>query len=302
MSTATPSSPQIADENAALKVRVHELEEAAKVVDHLKWLMESDAEFEFGVAKDAGYTGQNYSDLVQLNSNRTIAGSVDADLLKQIAGDYLDLLGSSGAIYETNGDYALGIFSSGWCRMMDQASRDGCHTKDDAKALAGGQWHCHESCWGCSKQSIDTRQPTDVPCQGGIRLYAVPVIAAGKVVGSINFGYGQPPTDENQLRELSQKYGVDIETLRTKAKAHRARPPFIVELAKRRLQTAAKLIGEIVARKQAEEKLKELTNLEALAKANAGREKRIIELKRQVNELSKELGRQPPWDLAFADK
>ena len=240
---------------------------------------------------------------MQLNTNRTIADSVGQDLLEDIAGDYLDLLGSSGAIYETNGDYALGIFSSGWCRFMDQAGRDLCDTDDEEEALNSGKWHCHESCWGCSKESIETGRPADIACNGGIRLYAVPVVARGEVVGAINFGYGHPPKDEKTLQQLSLKYGVEKDVLREKAELYQSRPPFIVELAKRRLQTAAKLIGEIIARNRAEQQLKEQAQeLEKFNRLAVGREQRVIELKGRVNELSQELGREAPYDVSFAEE
>jgi signal transduction histidine kinase len=280
--TAVNSSPsddlieRLTEENARLCERVVQLEHADEALKQLEWLLQSEEQFEFGAPKDEQYTGQNYGDLVQLNTNRTIADSVGQELLQDIAGDYLDLLGTSGAIYETNGDYALGIFSSGWCRFMDQAARDLCDTDDDAEALNSGKWHCHDSCWGCSKESIDTRRPADVACSGGIRLYAVPVIAAGEVVGSINFGYGNPPTDEAKLHELSLKYGVEKEALRQKAQSYPSRPPFIVELAKRRLQTAAKLIGEIIARKRAEQQMTE--QADQLDRANEALEQSNVEL------------------------
>jgi hypothetical protein len=303
MPTATPSHAVLAEENLVLRNRVAALEQDLEALKQLEWLLQKPDEFAFGVPRDESYTGQNYGDLVQLNTDRVIADAVGRELLQQIAGDYLDLLGTSGAIYEKNGDYALGIFSSGWCRFMDQASRDLCSTADDAAALRSGQWHCHESCWECSQQSIATRRPADIERKGGIRLYAVPVVAGREVIGSINFGYSDPPQDEQKLHELAKRYGVDVEVLRQKAASYRSRPPFIIELAKRRLQTAAKLIGEVVARKRAEQELRQKAEeLERFNRLAVGREQRIIELKRQVNELARQAGKEPPYDLSFVEE
>jgi len=303
MTDLDETKERLLEENRKLSQRVAQLERDLEGLQQLEWLLERKDEWQFGAPKDEAYTGQNYGDLVELNTDRTIADSVGQDILRDIAGDYLDLLGTSGAIYETNGDYALGIFSSGWCRFMDQAVRDLCNTDDDREALDSGKWLCHDSCWGCSKQSIETGQPADIECDGGIRLYAVPVVAGGEIVGSINFGYGDPPKDETKLKELSLNYGVETEVLREKAATYQSRPPFIIELAKRRLQTAARLIGEMVARKRAERELRETTDeLERFNKLAVGREQRVIELKREVNGLATQLGKSEPYDVSYADE
>ena len=197
-----------------------------------------------------------YGDLTSLNTCRLIKETVGESTLREIAQNYLDLLETSGAIYEANGDYALGIFSSGWCQCLDSASRDLCKTEDNVTALNSGKWICHECCWNeASKESIKTKEPVEVECKGGIHLYAVPIIANGKAVGSMNFGHGSPPTDTKKLQEISALYQVDLEKLVNLANEYTSRSPQIIKAAKSQLAISAKLIGQIIEQKQVESEL-----------------------------------------------
>ncbi len=230
--------------------RISEQRQAQDELKRIDWLLRPKSVSEVQPEPD-------YGDLTRLNSIRLILESVGKDILTDITSDYLGLLESSSTIYESNGDHVLGLFSSGWCRYLDVASRGLCKTEDNREALECGKWLCHESCWNdASKSSIETGLPTDIECNGGIRLYAMPIHAGGKIIGSINFGYGDPPTDPEKLQEIADEYDVPVEKLQELAASYESRPRFIIDVAKSRLQAQAGLIGEIVERKQAEDELR----------------------------------------------
>jgi len=99
---------------------------------------------------------------------------------------------------------------------------------------------------------METGQPADMPCKGGINLYAAPIKVDGEMVGSITMGYGDPPKEDERLMEVAERYGVSLESLRELSANMPSRPQFIVAVAKARLRSEAVLLGEIIKRKRTE--------------------------------------------------
>ncbi len=180
------------------------------------------------------------------NACGLILKSVGSELLAEIAGEFLDLLGTSCSVHEKNGDYALRAACSPWCQFFDSI------------VLPNGKIPCHEThCEGIFSRAIASEVPVDATCHSGIRVFTVPICAGAEVVGTIAFAHGGPPRDSDNLRQLANQYGVDAGVLRERAAESPVPSPQLVELAKKRLQSAARLIGEIVARKRVETALAE---------------------------------------------
>ena len=230
---------------------------------------------------------QPYGELTELNSEQTILRTVGKELLVNVTGDALHLIGTSGSVCERNGDYASCLVASDWCRFLDHTSRSQCGTTDNRAALASGEWHCRESCREVSALSMETGEPVDLPCKGGINIYAAPIKVDGETVGSISIGYGDPPKDDERLIEVAERYGVSLETLRELSANMPSRPQFIVAVAKARLQSAAVLLGEIIKRKRAEEALADLTkNLEERI---IERTEKLVQSQEQLRSMATEL-------------
>jgi PAS domain S-box-containing protein len=225
---------------------ITERKKAFIALQQIEWMLSGEKNYNKNFAPD-------YGDLSELNKDGLIINSVGKEQLVQIASEYLDLLETSSAIYEKNGDYALGLFSSSWCQKMDAASRKLCNTGNQKEALHCGKWLCHESCWhDASLKAIGSGKPADVECKGGIRLYAVPIHVNGEVIGAINFGYGEPPKTDGELQKLSVLYQVPVEELRTASQEYQVRPQYIIDYAKKRIEVSARYIGSLIEGKQAE--------------------------------------------------
>lgn len=211
---------------ACSAVDLTEQNKIKKDLEQIQWMLSTKKNIRDSVLR-------SYGDLTEMNKNGLILSSIGKDQLMQISSEFLDLLETSSAIYEKNGDYAIGMFSSSWCRLMDNASRELCRTDDNQKALSCGKWLCHESCWqDASKIAIENGKTVDIKCTGGLRLYAVPIFANDQVIGAINFGYGEPPDDHSELQKLSDLYQIPIEEMQKARQEYQVRPQFIIDHAK----------------------------------------------------------------------
>ena len=194
---------------------------------------------------------------------RLILDAVGKSVLERIILDTLSLLGTSAAVYEKDGTCSMGIFSSGWCRYLD----NNCRNDGEGNDMEEGGLLCHHCFWSGSTQlAEDAEGPVDRPCPGGLRIYAVPIKARGEIIGSINIGYGDPPQIRQVLLHVAKQKHLDSELLIKAAHGYRSRPLFMIESAKGRIRTSAQLISVIVEKHFAEADLEK--RAEELSRSN----------------------------------
>lgn len=197
-------------------------------------------------------------DLAGVITGRILADSVGRDLLAQIAGDFLELVGSAVAICERSGDCVVSVFGSSWCEFLNGVSGWRAEAVGGSEAPERGTGGCLEVCGrGATRACIKAARPADVECQGGLHVHAVPIWAGGGMIGSIIFGYGEVPEGLDELRRIAERHEVSVELLQEKARACEPRPQLMIDVAKRQVASWAKLIGGIVERKRAAEALRE---------------------------------------------
>lgn len=237
---------------------ITEKKQGEEALRRLEWML--DMEKSQGYVLPGNSTYKAHGDVREFNTRRQILNSIDQAILHDIAKDVLLLLGTSISIMERNGDYVFSAAQSGYCRLLETASRDLCDTEDTEEALQCGKWLCHESCQKILQAVLETGQPVDMLCDGGISIYGLPIWVNGEISGSINIGYGDPPQDIETLRGIARRFELEDKVLEKEAKGYETRPPFIINLARERLRSSARLIGALLERKLAEDALGESEN------------------------------------------
>ncbi|MEW6712748.1 MAG: GAF domain-containing protein, partial [Candidatus Riflebacteria bacterium] len=214
---------------------------------------------------------QPYGDLTELNLNGVILKTLGRNLLAGIARDCHDLLQTSSAVSEIDGAYAYEVKSAAWCRLIDQASRKLCGDVSNVEAMKSGKWICHNFCWEKSNEiCIKKGEPVDIECFAGLRIYAVPIFSGKKVIGAINFSYGDPPRDQARLLDISRRLQIPFDVLKNAADQYLTRPEYIIDMVKKRLKTTAQIIGLMVENRQVENRLLHTSKMEAIGRLAGG--------------------------------
>ena len=171
---------------------------------------------------------------------------VDKDTLLDIQDSYMGYPGLSGGIYDISGECIALHAASGYCEFLNKASRKLCgDVENDKAAISSGKWICYEHCCSVNLECIRSEKPVEHECPGGILIYAVPVIADGKVIGSISAGVSNPPQDRNCIRQIAEQYHVDQGQVADIAAKHESIPDCLFLAASQHMLTASRIIADI---------------------------------------------------------
>lgn len=228
------------------------------------------------------------SDIIFLNESGEIVKSCGKDLLLDIVNDYIDLLETCCSIHEKDGSYAISIIRSPWCKYLRNIMS--CENVTDVSEFQGDEFFEKKCC--CKRfalMSIESGMTIDQECVGGIRIYTIPIKAGASSIGAINIGYDGPFKNADILDKVCRKIKADPGQLGKCINLCTTRPPFIIDIAKNKLFSSARLIGSMVERKREETALQQsYKEIEKVVEAHtAALTKSYNLLKRQVWERIK---------------
>jgi PAS domain S-box-containing protein len=253
---------------------ITERREAADYLRRIEWLLKS-------TPADPGMFLPSYGEIGNPEGEHAILDAVGKPMLLDTVNGFALLLGGSAAIYEKNGDHAVCVFGSEWCRNLDESSFRATGCEDPLKAIESGNWLCRERCQrDLVRPTLESGAETEHICPSGLTLYAVPISARGQVIGAIHVAYDEPPRTLNDLERVADDYKLPIEQVVEWAGRFESRPRFIVDVAKDRLRNTALLIGLIVEQHWAQQEIQEL---------NTGLEQRVADRTRQLQDANREL-------------
>jgi Rieske Fe-S protein len=75
-------------------------------------------------------------------------------------------------------------------------------------------------------------------------------LAGDEVIGAISLGYGEPPKDSEGLREIADLYRLGLDQLMAEAHAHHSCPQTLIQIVKKSLAAAARIMGALVVTQQ----------------------------------------------------
>ena len=228
-----------------VRERTSELEKANKVLSterkelrRIEWMLSTKSKRGYGTKIQINK--QPAGDSSKTTTSGFIQNSVGKNVLQDIADYYVDLLETSVSIYEKDGGLAYEAIVSKWCQSLHCTSHILCKNANDFD-------RCPEFyCMHAAQVAVSTEAPVDSVCCGRLHVYAIPIWKGTEVVGAISISYGDPPQEPEILKQLVDKFAVDIKQLQENARHYESRPAFIIQIAKEKLHGSARLIGAMI--------------------------------------------------------
>jgi PAS domain S-box-containing protein len=234
-----------------------ERRESEKRLEKIAWMLNP---VDDALSSESDVLVERYS-IEDPDVDPTLVEAVGFDTLHDLLSGFIHLLDTSASVYDVRGNPLLKLTSSPRCRTQCAEGRLRVHRSSMASRDPRSAIDSPDSCWSCAaRRALELKHPVDHPCLLGCPVYAVPIIADGAVVAILSMAYGEPPQD-SQSMTCDESPDHDPPSIGKSTREHEPRPPFIIEMAKRKLESSARLVGEIVQRWQARKRIDHLNRI-----------------------------------------
>ncbi len=223
---------------------ITDLRETEAKLRELQWLLEENIATE--------ENDNSYRKTVVPDESAELVSAVGLEPLTEMVNDFVRLLGTNATIYDTEGNLVIGTFGREWCGFLQEKRNQNMCIDAEHDRQPDTRDFCFASHWeeACCKV-LTGQRPLEADCHGGIKIYAVPILAENNMVGVMCAGIGIPPTNDMRLCSIAQRHGISPQELKEHSNRYRYRPPFIQSIAKKRLEITARILGIIVERHRA---------------------------------------------------
>ncbi len=176
-----------------------------------------------------------------------LAAVLGEQTITESIGSFVDYLETSIVVHERDGSQVGSIqVGNDYCSILLNAGSAG-------KAAAGGAsdsgWSGESPCTRAGREvamkAMRRGDSAEMICPGGFLLYASPIFANSLAIGACVGSISETPTGTDEVRDIADAYGVDVDDLRRAALACNHKPVYLYEAGRGHIRRLAKTLERL---------------------------------------------------------